>query len=375
VVGSRFRAHEPLYQGPLRSARLRDAWVEGVLDAQGSFAATASFLLQPGRATHCALRLPAGARLLQIVADEQPACRQRLPDGSWRVALGPPFLPRVIKVSYLAETENPYARVRLAPPDVLIGDAALPLPATDWKIDLADGMRLVDAQRGRRIAGAKFAENRYRQLASTLVDAAALALDSPEAEVRPWFAAWQEQIETLGVEANQWGVETSALDLHPEPAAESTTWSELVQRMEMAEGTVATLSSPYPPSIPRRPVSKLTSGAAYLTSDSAGQIEIVRGPLATTNLWRWVAALVILTGGLTLERLLPSQPDWIEGLGRWPHALAFGAGALWWWLLWPSVVGLLMMALAALSLAVEFRRRRRSRMLSNASTQLTARVS
>lgn len=376
VVGPQFVAQEPAYQGPLRNAALRHAWVDGVWDAQGSFTATASLLLQPGRATHCSLRLPAGALLLQIVADDQPACRQLLSDGSWRLALGPPFLPRLIKVSYLFDMESPNSKVRLAPPEVLIGDAALPAPPTDWNISHVGGMRITESTLGRRIAGAKYAETRYRQLAAAMEDAAALALESPLSEVRPWLEAWRGHMETAMKEASPWDAVANEIELQSGANAEPTGWSELQQKLREAGFTTAIpLATPYPPPIPLRPAASLGRSVAYLTSDSAGQIEITSIPLVVVNVWRWVAAAAILALGLTLERRLQFQPGWIEALGRWPHALAFGAGALWWSLLSPSAVGLLMMALAAVSLGVESWRKRRLARSTNASTQLTARVS
>ena len=376
VVGPRFVAQEPAYQGPLRNAALRHAWVDGVLDAQGNFIATASLLLQPGRATHCSVRLPAGAQLWQIVADDQPACRQLLPDGGWRLALGPPFLPRLIKVTYLLDTESPTAKVRLAPPAVLIGDAPLPSPLVDWRISPVGGMRIAEPTLGRRIAGAKYAETRYRQLVAAVEDAAALALESPLPEVRSWFEVWRGHIATAVKEVSPWDSLAAKIDMQPVADAEPTSWSELQQKLGEAESAAAfSWATVYPPRLPRRPYAALGRGAAHLTSDSAGQIEITSVPLAVGNVWRWVAAAAILAVGLMLERNLQSRPGWIEALGRWPHALAFGAGALWWSLLSPSAVGLLMMVLAAVSLGVEFWRKRRGLQSTNTSTQLTARAS
>lgn len=373
VMGSEFTAREPAYQGPLRSAALRHVWVEGLLDAAGNISATASFVLQPGRAAHCAVSLPPGARLLGIVVDGQPASRQPQANGSWRVALGPPFLPRVVKVSYLAPLEDMYVAARLTAPAVLIGDATLPTPVVDWRIELLDGQRLTATPLGRKISGARFMENRYRRLVTALEDAAALALETPETEVSPWLAAWRGQIETLGNEAGRWGVAATALAIDPPLGAEPTSWTQLLARMSQLE-LAASAASAYPPLLPQRPATALANPAVFLSSDGRGQLEIVHAPATVGGLWRWAAAAVVLAAGVALEKSLSRRPGWLERLVRWPHLLVFGAGALWWMLFSPSIVGLAIMALAGASAAWRWWRRR-GPAPRRTSTQPTPRVS
>ena len=188
IVSRRFLAKEPAYRGPLRNAALRQAWVDGVLDARGSLTATAAFVVQPGRATHCSIRLPAGASLMQLVADDLPARREMLESGLWRIPLGPPLLPRVIKVSYRVESHYLEERTRLSPPEVLIGDAALPCPPVGWRIRPVGGLRVHPTAIGQKTSPAAEAAARYRGLAEVWADTTPLASQLLAAEVGPWLA-------------------------------------------------------------------------------------------------------------------------------------------------------------------------------------------
>ncbi len=379
VVGRRFFAREPAYRGPLRNAALRQVWVDGVLDARGSLTATASFVVQPGRATHCSIRLPDGARLMQLVADDLPARREPLTDGVWRIPLGPPFLPRVIKVSYLIESQDLDARMRLTPPEVLIGDAALPCPPVDWRIRPVGGLRIRPTTLGNKTSRTAAADSRYRRLVEALEEAAPLAIELPTAEVAPWFRAWRAHVQSAGEQAGTW--DTSAGEKAPfktESLAseESTPWSELFEKVEISETAVAISPvSAYPPDLSRRPTSSLGTGIVYLISDSAGRLEIICTQMVAGSIWRWLAACAVLTTGVMLERRLRSMPERMSTLRRWPHALALGVGVVWWSLLTPSAVGLLIVVLALLSLTLRLWREYHPRQASNNSTQLTARVS
>ena len=96
--------------------------------------------------------------------------------------------------------------------------------------------------------------------------------------------------------------------------------------------------------------------------------------MVVADVWRWVAAVAVLAAGLMLERQLRSRPGWILALCQWPHALALGVGMIWWSLLTPSAVGLLIVVLTLLSLALRLWQKHHPLRATNGSTQLTARV-
>ena len=379
IVSRRFSAQEPPYRGPLRNAALRQALVDGVLDARGSLTATASFVMQPGRATHCSVRLPEGARLMQLVTDGSPVRRDPLANGAWRIPLGPPLLPRVIQISYLVESQAFESRIHLVPPEVLIGDATLPCPVVDWQIRPVGGLRIRPTAIGSKTSRTIQAESRYRILSEVWGDSAALAAELPVDEVGSWFRAWESHLHNAWREANAEYVTTDeelVLRVTPRSGKKPVLWQSLFEG-EAAAATIAALSpSPtYPPTVPRQPTSSLGTGAVYLTSDPVGQLEIGCSQLTVGNAWRWLAALVALAVGIMLEKRLQFQPEWISALHAWPHLLAFALGVTWWSLLTPSVVGLLIVILTGFSISLKQWRKHHPPPGMSVSTQLTARMS
>jgi len=379
VENKQFFAHEPAYRGPLRKAALRHAWVDGVLDARGSLTATATFILQPGQATHCSVLLPEGARLMQLVTDDLPARREELTEGVWKIPLGPPFLPRVIKISYLLESDYLEDRMRLLPPEVLIGDAALPCPRINWIVRPVGGLRIRPTEVGSASSRVTEADSRYRHLVEAWNDSTPLATELPIEETSPWFRAWRTHLEIAGQKSETWNASTTTLpSVNLEPLVDGTSTPgtslfENIAKPKLVEPIAA--PSAYPPEIPQRPTSSLGKGAVYLTTDAAGQLEIECSQLADANGWRWFAAAVILVAGILLEKRSQIHPEWLSAIRQRPHALALGIGVIWWSLLAPSAVGLLIVVFTFLSLALRLWRKRHPSEVANISTQLTARVS
>ena len=130
----------------------------------------------------------------------------------------------------------------------------------------------------------------------------------------------------------------------------------------------------YPPEIPQRPTSSLGAGPVFLTSDLDGRLEIACRKAVVGSVWRWIAAAFVLMAGLTLERHLQCRPKWILALCQWPHAVGIGVGIVWWSLLTPSAVGLLIVVLTLLSLGLTLWRKSHPPHTASLSTQLTARV-
>lgn len=378
VVSRRFFAQEPAYRGNLRNAALRRVWIDGLIDAHGSLAATATFVVQPGRATHCSVRVPFGARLTQLVVDDMPARRQ-LSGGAWRIPLGPPLLPRVVKVTYLIASEHLDKKMQLVPPEVLIGDAALPIEDISWKLRPLGGLRIKPTKTNSESSSKAEFDARYRCLAETLEDSVPLAAEMSMEEVRPWYRAWLTHIQSTREQTSLGHASIAELALLQEEFSydeRPLQWSELFKGVETSE-TASPISIPpeCPPNLPERPASSLSTETVVLAGNSAGGLEIGCSQTVVSNPWRWVAALAVLAAGVWLGRNLGAESTWIFTLCQWPHALATGMGIVWWSLLTPSVMGLFIVVLALISLALTEWRKHHQPPVTNISTQLTARVS
>jgi len=354
-----FSAQERSYQGPLPSADVRYAIISSVLDAQGHLTATADLVLQPGRASHCMVRLPPHSQMLQLIASDQPVRRDRVGPRSWRIPLGPPFMPRRIKIAYVAKVDNLGASMELMPPEILIGDQSLPLPQTFWKIRPVGGLRLGHPVVGTSMGYESFAEAAYRLSLQTLEDASSLALELPLREGRAWFRSWKQHTRHAW---NHWrSIDTWAGEI-TDPAGSSF---ESVAMEEMSSGTWSVLEkklgglpndrgqsvATYPPRLPLQSTSLLASEEDFFTSNPSGQLVLRLLPSAGGNVWLWLAAVAMTSGGLALAQLFRGRPDLRDLPWRWPHAMALVAGLAWWMLLKPSVVGLLVVTLTMASLA------------------------
>jgi len=383
VEKTQFSAQEKTYQGPLQIADLRYAIISGTLDRSGTLSATAELVLQPGRATHCILRLPVDAKLKQLVTGNSRARREKVGDRSWRISLGPPFLPRKIKVVYQVEAKMTGQDVRLTPPELMIGDQILPLPQTLWKIDSAGDLSFGNALVGHSLLAEQFARSAHQLPLETLSDARLLALELPIQEGQSWFQPWQHDTQLA------WDVwraheplanavqESSPTLLGISSLAEekSSVWSALVSKLGNSKTPQLqqTLQANYPPALPRWPYASATGlmdqGAeSYFISDQQGQLVL---KILSTNgghLKMWFLVAMIAIGTFAIARFFRGKTDWHASFYHRPHLMAFVGGLLWWLCLAASYVGLLIVLITLASLAL--RQGRKKRRPQTTETQL-----
>jgi len=344
VEQNQFQATERSYRGTLRNALIRSAKVSGTLDQQGLLIATAELILQPGRATSCAIQLPESAELTQLVVGDQPARRERRPDGHWSLTLGPPWMPRRIVVSYRLQHDLQGERLQLTAPKILIGDQTLPSPQTLWRLSPTEGLLLGKSPVGRRIDPARFFEEDYRLTLQTLQDARAQAAELPQQEGRLWLRTWQKLAQQAEV---AW--QTNDHVAQSELEAESPSSELFSSRLS------------YPPRLPLNLGAALVDSERFYLSEPGSQLVLSVQSGSPQNLWQWFAALAMACGTLAVVLQLKSKPQWHRQLCQWPHSLALGGGLCWWLLLKPSVVGLLVIVLTCTSLAIkQWRRFRRT---------------
>jgi len=376
-----FFAQERSYQGPLQKADLRYAFISGTLDQAGNLSATAELVLQPGRATHCTLRLPEGAQLKQLVTGDSQARREKIGDQSWRILLGPPFLPRKIKVVYQVLAPMTRQTVRLTPPEVWIGDRPLPLPQTLWKIQSAGSLKLEDALVGLPLQAEQFARSAHQLPLETLNDSRLLAMELPITEGRSWFRPWQHDTQLAW---DQWRAhepsanaiqEQTPTPLGDSPLAEGQAgvWSALTSKLGVSKSPEEkpTFRSVYPPALPTRPDALATGAfaakaASHFMSGQNGQLVLAIQTTAGSKPQVWLLAATIALGGFVLVKYSGTKPDWFTYFCSQPHLMAIVAGLVGWLFMAPSVVGLLIVLIASFSLAI--RRTRRTRRGQDSST-------
>ena len=346
-----FVAEERTSRSTMLNARIRSVRVSGVLNTAGRLSATAELILQPGRATSCKVRLPDGSQLYQLVIGDQPVRRELLDDGSWKIPLGPPFMPRRIVVSYQVPVERSGNRLRLQAPRILLGDRVLPTLPTWWRIRSTGNLQVNPPVLGERADEIRFAEQNARSIVNVLGDSLSLFPELSVEEVQAWSQAWL-------VVANQALIELENFDLDDEARV---TLAELKKTYEAFFAVVpdsevaATLPSSrsYPPPVLQHLDVSPIRTEHFLISDEKGQLVLTTSSGLQKSLWQWFAAAALVFGTLAIVLRLRLQPDWHHQLCYWPHGLAFSGGLAWWLLLKPSAVGMFVMVLVLISLTIK----------------------
>ncbi len=360
IEQDQFEAKERSYRGTLNKAAVRSAKVTGILDVEGGITATAELIFQPGRATSCAIQLPPESQLRQLVVGDRPARRDLRKDGSWKIPVGPPFMPQRIVVSYCSQPQLANKRLRLIPPKILLGDQSLPLPQTWWRIRTTQGLQLSKPLVGSLTDEIQFVNNNYQQTQIVLQDALSLALDLPRKEGRAWAKTWQKVIRQNELD---WQVydpqENALLDLSTAKEKQGEISETLAETLSKAfatyDSTPANRLPPltYPPRLPVNPEESLEDKTHFYASDSQGQLVLAVSQSTQKDLWRWFAAFALVCGTLAVVLQLRHNPNWHHDLCRWPHGLALVGGTVWWLLLEPSAIGMLVLVLALTSLMLK----------------------
>ncbi|MCA9229326.1 MAG: hypothetical protein KDA57_01635 [Planctomycetales bacterium] len=359
-----FFAQERSYQGPLRNAGLKYALISGTLDRSGRLSAVAEMVLQPGRATHCTLRLPPNAKLKQLVAGDSRVRREKLDARSWRIALGPPFLPRKVKVIYEDKVPTSGKSCQLLPPAVFIGDLPLPAPRTLWHIRPTSDLHLGEVVLGHALRPEQFARSAHQFPLETLDDSRLLAMELSPSEGKAWFRPWQQDTQLAW---NQWrAIDPDAtsldekaptlLDSELPPEQQENTWSILSNKLgDDPQSADKSQSAVYPPSLPASATVLSSSRDAHFISDQAGELVLAIGTAGETAPWNWLLAAIIATVGIFLTRRPQTITAW-QGSGRNSSHLVFlGAGLFWWLFLSPSAIGFLVVVVMLTSIAIRRR--------------------
>lgn len=361
VMQNEFVAKQQNSRGIMRNAQIRHAQVSGIVDASGVLTATAEFFVQPGRATSCSIQLPADSELRQLVVGDQLARREVQANETWKIPLGPPFLPQRVLVSYQTKADVGSEQLQLTPPRILLAGQALPVPQVWWQIRTPEELNLHNPRLGVSKSRADYLESSYLAATQVVQDAFAQTLDLPEFERRAWVSFWNA-VGNRTLDNLPTATRVRAAGTIDDAQAESADEADVAASKSMTGERVEALV--YPPSERLSLRASLGEGEYYFVSDLDGHIvvPITRG--SRDQLWQWFAAIALVGGVLTIVLRLRHHPECYHDLCHWPHSLALAGGFTWWILLRPSALGLLVMGLTILSLALKhwraFRREQRS---------------
>ncbi len=351
VEQEEFEAEQRYSQTAMRRAQIRHAKITGVLDADGTLSATAEFMFQPGRASYGALQLPRNSEGLQLVIGDAPAQCVRLSDGSWRLPIGPPFLPQRILLSYRCNAKQSGDRLILDPPKILLGDRELPAAKIWWQIRAPVNLLLRTDDPALQTSARDIARASYEVPLQIVQDAFSQALDLPQEEGRAWAQTWRSiihQAERVWQSHGSWSdEETNLLPTNETLLAVEDAFAEDGDfDPTNAEGLTYPVQQ-------ANILSVMPERQEYcFVSDSSHELEVIMTSGSQQSAWRWFAALMMIGGALAVVLQLRHRPEVYQILTHRPHSLALLVGFAWWLLLKPSAIGMLIVAFAILSMAL-----------------------
>ena len=376
IQGNQFAAKQRVSQGEMRNALVRYERITGLLEPNGEFIGTAEILVQPGRATKCTLELPPKAEMQRLVIGDQPLETTVGPNGKVTVTLGPPYLPQRLLVNYRCRVEKSGDQVQLIPPRVRLGGKALPISETYWQISTATNLLLRTNHVEQTIARQEVARRSYDISLKMLQDAFSQVLELPKFEGRAWASVWQSIVRNAEYDFQLPAVSTARMK---SISADYEALLALEDTFLADEKTTGSDTSGWESGTQRYPLklkqalnSSPIAEVYCFSGDASGKVVVEMSLSSRDSLWQWFAAAVLVGGVLAVVLKLRNHPECYHDLCHWPHGLATVAGFAWWLLLKPSVLGLLIILLVAISLTlrqwISYRTSRTSRREGNLAT-------
>ncbi len=317
-------------------------------EADGSCHGVVLFDLQSAGSAVGWLRLPEGLELVQVTVAGVPVTPVRDTDQRWQLPLSPSEFPQRLEVLYRGRLAiaSPHGTCRVAAPTL----EGLPVRQTIWTIagppfcrpDVPDGIKSVSRLEQELI--------RLRNVNALIEQATETTTEAPEQTVQ-WYRTWARRWLDLGNEIRRQLALPAASDAS---TAERQAASHELESLSGLQSSVASrlagaqvvtqLATDVPPlGCPHRLwFSGLDGSPTVFRGVSPGSVDQLlldyrstiageRLPYLSDVLLLMVLVLVTVWefryGGLKLL------------LHRYPHTAGVLFGLAWWWWLWPSVFG------------------------------------
>ncbi|MEO2046120.1 MAG: hypothetical protein ABGX16_06045 [Pirellulales bacterium] len=200
VVQNGYLAEQRLFSQAAKRVKVSFAEMQGLVSPQGEWAGTALLVLHPGRSADCQLLLPPHSQLLHLSVGEQAVPWIRVGTSSWQIGLGPPSMPRMIKVGYTTSLNLQRGVVRLQTPQLLVGGKSLRPSISFWEVLVAGPQDVVGALASEVVTGKEIDElayvrQGYLKCIQSLEELGSIAFQIPVWEAQQWFIPWQSRIE------------------------------------------------------------------------------------------------------------------------------------------------------------------------------------
>jgi hypothetical protein len=299
------------------------------------------------------LQLPRDQELVSVHLDEGPATIQPLDAGRWRISLGPDPLPQMLEIRSLVRAAEDRRKIRR--PLLFVGRRPIPVEFSVWSIGQlfpTARPRIVGAATVTEAEQAAFRLERLVSIAEAVMPA---AVELPQPDGYHWFRAWADRLLVLRQPAEEnrrtvtarsvSQVSPSAEELLTRAAERVDRW--ILQGNELlADGGLAKVSMSAAERAGAGQAVALHPGRWIycLAAGDASELIVDSGPLALSRRQLRILGLLAVCGTLAATLWLMGRPAAIDLLYRWPQAIAFLIGVLYWSWLRPSWLGLLIAA-------------------------------
>lgn len=320
----------------VRLADIRVAW-----QADGRCHGVATYDLEPGRASTCPLRLPAGYRLVRVNVAGVPVAPVPVRAGAWTLPLGPDRLPQRVEVLFTADlpAAGRSARQRFEAPS--LGD--LPVEETLWTVAGPPSAEASHAEGVQATVPWRHELARLRSAAAMIESASRASSEDPEETLR-WYRVWARRLIAARTALKQTSTGSGpGRRAQLEVRRVDQQQARIAQRLGMGN-VLSQLAAETPVAddpdelwqwwlAPRRSLTR------YAFSEWTGSLGLRCRPVGGGRPAGRLAAAVLLGLGtvLTVSGL---RRGWVAALLRqWPAAAGVVLGLAWWLWLSPSVLG------------------------------------
>jgi hypothetical protein len=343
--------------------RLADTKVmEGEFGAQ--LIATRLILTSHGL-SDCTVQFPAGQTLISATVDGHPALARSLDASHWQVALGSPQLPQSLEIisRFEAETINRHV-VELQRPVLLASGKPIPTEVSLWSFANPLHSAVASVHGADQVTPMEQAALRFDRLVSIAEAARLNAAQLPSPDGFHWFESWavlllnvrSETKEAVAPQIEQADSQVSHASEEQIAKASERLNKWLDDCRKNLPGAEAKVDGATPASSATASLKSTAVGSDwsyYVAQGGSDRLVLqMSSPELSTTQVRMVGSLLIavfLAGALWLLR----SPATIDFFCRWPHVLGILVGLAYWAWLWPSWLGLIIVA-ASVWLALRF---------------------
>jgi hypothetical protein len=305
VVGKPWHAMLRDSEATVEATRVRQAAIRVAWQKDGSCQGVATFEVETGRLTECPLLMPLGARLLHVTVAGVPVDAVPASSGKWLVPFSADLKSQVVEVLYAA---GPATTARPIEGSSETNHEAQPSPSQDA------------------------AEDADPVVGMPVIEVPASPVSSPWIETRRFHAP---KLGDFPVDKTLWMI------AGPESFGVGTAEGVDVESTDVRAGQAAAASTAYSWQTSLDEAQALTRCTVAGGADSM----TLRYELPVNDLWSGhltaIAIIIAIAGGLSL---LLWKGTLAQCFVRWPFPFGIALGLAWWLWLWPSVIGLLIVA-------------------------------